>query len=162
MQPRFVITCMKPHPSVCFRPPALTCIVCAWASHVGAHTSHLRLCGASARGPAALQHVCGSGPLRRTTPAVRLAGREIRVSISALPPAKQTSRSLSLSGSGRSSTAGLWRGGRTSAATYKETACAVHHLRVAVGSVLVCFGAEMMQEKREKTTITRIPFCTRF
>lgn len=116
----------------------------------------------SARGPAALQHVCGSGPLRRTTPAVRLAGREIRVSISALPPAKQTSRSLSLSGSGRSSTAGLWRGGRTSAATYKETACAVHHLRVAVGSVLVCFGAEMMQEKREKTTITRIPFCTRF
>ena len=146
MQPQSVITRMKPaFRAFVFAPPhALSMcerhmLACTHRTYISVEWVHVdqrrsNMC------------VCGSGPLRRTTPAARLAGREIRVSISALPPAKLTSRRLSLSGSRWSSTAGLRRGGHTSAATYKETACPVHHL--GVGSVLVCFGAEVKNDKR--------------
>ena len=57
MQPQSVITRMKPaFRAFVFAPPAR--IVYVWASHAGVHTSHLHLCGVSARGPVALQYVC--------------------------------------------------------------------------------------------------------
>lgn len=104
MPPLCVNTCIKLHSCMCFGPLASPACKCG----MFACTRRTSMC---AHGQAPFQRVCGSSLLQQTTPAVRLAGSEIWVFISALPPAKQTSCSLLLSGSGWWSTSGLPQSG---------------------------------------------------